>query len=495
MVRVVRSTVIDAPISAVWKVLRDFNGHDRWHPAVRYSHIENALRADQIGNIRNFDLTGGENVREQLLTLSDKDHAFRYRIVSSDVPLHNYIAEVSLRPVTDNNRTFWLWSSQFDTPPGLEQEMQQLVAEGVYEAGFEAVRSLVEPGSRNEENNKPNTSSTGHETGSAMVIDRYGSPEVFRSETTTAPPPGAGQVRIRQRAIGVNYIDVYCRTGYFQLLRPPGIPGLEAVGEVLDVGEGVAHLKPGQRVGYACLPIGAYTTVRTLDAALVVPLPDTIDDETAAGGLLKGITAEFLLHRVHPVSRGDTVLIYAPAGGVGSLLCQWARHLGATVIGATSSPAKVQAAREAGAHHVVIPGETSLAEQVRDLTEGKGADLIYDAVGQDTFGQSVAALANCGHLISFGQASGDIGSWDISSLALMSATISRPNYAHYTDTREKIESITKRLFAAIEQRVITIKVNHCYDLLEAAEAHRLLETRQSTGSIILKTEHSSQSST
>ncbi len=489
MVTVVRSTVIDAPISAVWSVLRDFNGHDRWHPAVRYSHVENAMRADQIGNVRNFDLTGGENVREQLLTLSDKNHEFRYRIVTSDVPLHNYVAEVSLRPVTDRNRTFWLWKSRFDTPPGLEQEMQQLVAEGVYEAGFEAVRALVEKDSPNPEDRDSIAPDAGLQKGSAMVVGRYGLPEVLRPESIAAPLPKAGQVRIRQHAIGVNYIDIYCRTGYFRLLNPPGIPGLEAAGEVLDVGAGVSHLHPGQRVAYACLPIGAYTSIRTLDAALIVPLPDTINTDTAAGAMLKGITAEFLLHRVHPVSAGDTVLVYAPAGGVGSLLCQWARHLGATVIGATSSPAKAQAARDAGAHHVVIPSQMSLVEQVRDVTEGKGADVIYDAVGRETFPHSIAALANRGHLVSYGQASGDIGSWDISSLAMKSATISRPNYVHYTDTPDKIQPITQRLFNAIEQGIINVNVNHRFELRQAADAHHLLETRQTTGSIVLTTEH------
>ncbi len=488
MVRVTRSTVIDAPIADVWNVIRDFNDHDRWHPAVSISRIENALSADQVGNVRNFQLTGGERVREQLLTLSDHNHSFRYRIVDADVPLLNYVAEVSLRPVTDKDRTFWLWESRFDTPPGLEQEMGQLVAEGVYEAGFEAVRSLVEPAGPSTQTVESSHRSAGDETGSAMVFGRYGGPEVFEMKSVSAPIPQAGQVRIRQRAIGVNFIDVYCRTGYFRIQEPPGVLGLEAAGEVIDVGEGVTHLSPGQRVGYACLPMGAYATVRTMNAGLVVPLPDNMDFATAAGCLLKGITAEFLLHRVHPVQAGETVLIFAPAGGVGNLLCQWARRLGATVIGATTSPEKVQAALDAGAHHVVTPDEASLAEQVRDLTDGRGADVIYDAVGRDSFAQSVAALANCGHLVSYGQASGDIGSWDISSLASNSATLSRPNYAHYTDSQEKVSSITSHLFDAIERGVLKVRVQHQYRLSQAAEAHRALQNRETTGSIVLLTD-------
>ena len=486
MIKVTRSTVIDAPISAVWGVLRDFNDHDRWHPAVRHSHIENALPQDQVGAIRNFQLTGGERVREQLLTLSDRDHSFRYRIVDSDIPLQNYVAEVSLRPVTDDDRTFWSWSSSFETPSGLEQEMQHLVAQGVYEAGFEAVRALVE--SRTSASDFSRLQESASETGTAIVIGRYGAPDVLRLESVRAPRPGRGQVRIRQQAIGVNYIDVYCRTGYFRLVNPPGVPGLEAAGEVIDVGEDVTHLQAGQRVVYACLPIGAYTSVRTMDAELVVALPDAIDTVTAAGSLLKGITAEFLLHRVHPVSPGETVLIYAPAGGVGSFLCQWANHLGATVIGATSSPEKVQAARNVGAHHVVTPGESSLADQVMEVTHGRGVDVIYDAVGRNTFAHSIDALAECGHLVSFGQASGDIGSWNISSLASKSVTLSRPNYAHYTDTREKVCSAAERLFDAIERGILRVSVEHRYSLQQAAEAHRSLEDRRTTGSIVLLTE-------
>ncbi len=488
MVRVMRSTVIDAPVSAVWNVLRDYNGHDRWHPAVSTSQVENGLYADQVGNVRNFLLTGGERVREQLLSFSDRDHSFRYRIVEADVPLENYVAEVSLRPVTDKNRTFWLWTSRFDTPPGLEQEMQQLVAEGVYEAGFEAVRSLVE--SPGDVITVDSTVAVPEEmeSGSAMVFTRYGEPEVFQIKPISAPPPGAGQVRIRQRAIGINFIDIYCRTGYFRFVEPPGIIGLEAAGEVIDVGDGVTHLVPGQRIAYACLPFGAYTTVRTMDAALVVPLPESIDFATAAGCLLKGITAQFLLHQVHPVRAGETLLVFAPAGGVGNLLCQWARHLGATVIGATTSPDKVQTALDAGAHHVITPGQLSLAEQVRDLTGGRGADVIYDAVGRDSFAQSVDALANCGHLVSYGQASGDIGNWDISSLASNSATVSRPNYAHYTDTHEKISSVTSQLFDVIQRGILKVKVQHQYRFEQVAQAHRALQNRQTTGSIVLMPE-------
>ena len=498
MVKVERSTVIDAPVSEVWAILRDFNGHDRWHPAVARSRLEGGLRREQIGAVRNFELTGGEKLREQLLTLSDKDHHFRYAIVESEIPLQNYVAEVKLKPVTDGNRTFWSWTSKFRTPPGREQELAELVAKNVYEAGFEAIRERVGRNGRAASQAEraplrtppratPSTATpaTGAIQGEAITIAGYGGPEVLQPGPTSAPPPGPGEVRLRQTAVGVNFIDVYCRSGYFDLLTPPGTPGMEAAGTVIDVGDGVRHLQPGQKVAYACPPVGAYASVRTLDASLVVPLPPGLDEATAAGGLLKGMSAEFLLHRVHKVQPGETLLIYAPAGGVGRLLCQWAKHLGARVIGATSSEEKARIARAAGADEIVLPGPESLEQQVLRLTDGRGADVIYDAVGRDTFAHSLAALATCGHLVSFGQASGDIGSWDISGLASKSVTLSRPNYGHYTDTPEKVAAITERLFDALARRIVTVEIDQRFPLREAAAAHRALEAGQTTGSTIL----------
>ncbi len=489
MVAVSRSTVIDAPIAIVWGLLRDFNAHDQWHPAVAQSYIENFRTPDQVGSVRNFSLTGGERIRERLLTLSDQDYSFRYAIVEADVPLLNYVAEVRLRPVTDQDSTFWSWSSKFDTPPGREQELAELVAEGVYTAGFEAVRAEAVAKTDRSSTAATVTSGQPHEgesrSGQAMVLRRFGGPAALEAKPIAAPAPGPGQVRIAQRAIGVNYIDIYCRTGYFQLVAPPGIPGFEAAGEVIDVGAEVTHLAPGQRVAYACLPAGAYTTVRTMDAALVIPIPQWLTYETAAAVMLKGIAAQFLLHQVHRVAAGQTVLVYAPAGGVGNLLCQWARHLGATVIGATSSPDKSQAAFQAGAQHVVTPGPMSLADQVRDLTDGRGADVIFDAVGRDSFAQSVDALASCGHLVSYGQASGDIGSWDISSLASKSATVSRPSYVHYTDTPDKVAAAAEQLFAALDKKVLQVSIGQTFALQDAAAAHRALESRQTTGSVVL----------
>ncbi|PHQ69831.1 MAG: hypothetical protein COB93_07065 [Sneathiella sp.] len=482
MITVQRSTVIDAPIQVVWDILRDFNGHDRWHPAVDTSVVDDGKRTDQIGAVRNFRLTSGEKIREQLLSLSDRDHFFRYAIVESDIPLQNYVAEVSLKPVTDGNATYWSWTSRFNSPEGRETELADLVADGVYESGFAAIRartqSLITPVS-------PSLATEKSLEGVAIHVDRHGGPEELYSAPVMAPAPGPGEVQIRQTAIGVNFIDIYCRSGYFDLLKPPGVPGMEAVGIVEAVGTNVRHLLRGQRVGYACPPVGAYATVRTMNAALVFPLPDFLDDQTAAAVLLKGMSAEFLVHRVHQIKKGEIALIYAPAGGVGRLLCQWAKHLGATVIGATSSEEKARVARAAGAHHVILPGSQSLEKQVMDITGDHGADVIYDAVGRDSFAHSVAALATCGHLVSYGQASGDIGARDIGSLASVSATLSRPNFGHYTDTPEKVAAITTRLFEAIERHVISVDIGNIFSLSQASDAHRALEGRKTTGSTIM----------
>ena len=523
MVRVRRTTVVDAPIDAVWRILRDFNGHDRWHPIVARSALEDGRRTDQVGAVRNFVLPGGERVREVLLSLSDRERRLRYSIVDSDLPLRDYVAEFFLRPVTDGDRTFWSWSSRFRTPPGEEEALARLVGEEVYEAGFDGVRGALglatgaspraapaPRAARAAGNAATERSSTGVRStsaasrptdrspdasadasaaraiaGEAMVIARHGGPEVLVPAPVAAPRPGPGEVRIRQTAIGVNYIDVYCRTGYFDLVEPPGALGMEAAGTVIDVGPGVRHLGAGQRVAYACPPPGAYATVRTMDAALVIPLPDRIDEETAAAVLLKGMSAEFLLHRVHRLEAGQVALVFAPAGGVGRLLCQWAAHLGARVIGATSSEAKARAARTAGAHDVILPGEASLEEQVRALTRGHGADVIYDGVGRDSFAHSVAALAVRGHLVSYGQASGDIGPYDIGSLAAKSATVSRPNFAHFTDTPEKVAAITARLIDAMERNIVRAEIGQRYPLREAPAAHRALEAGETTGSTIL----------
>jgi NADPH:quinone reductase len=494
MVRVYRSTVVDAPVEEVWQLLRDFNAHDQWHPIVAESVIEDGRRADEIGCVRRFSLRDGGEIREQLLRLSDRERSFTYCILEAPLPLIGYVATVRLKPVTDGGGTLWEWFSSFSTPPEQEAALTALVGQQVYEAGFAAAKQhLRHPAAARDQARPPGArraaagiAAPGQAIAcNAVVLREHGGPEALRWESVTVPPPGRGEVRLRHTAIGLNYIDVYARTGYYRLVEPPGVLGMEGAGTVLDIGEGVQGIMPGDRVGYACLPPGAYAEVRTMPADRLVVLPDFVDDETAAAGLLKGMTAEFLLHRVHQVKEGDAVLVHAAAGGVGLLLCQWARHLGATVIGTVGTEAKARLARENGCAYPVVSEAGDFVGQVLEITGGRGADVVYDAVGRDTFLRSYQALAQRGHLVSYGQASGPIQPIDIAAFAGKSATVSRPSFGHYTGTPQQVRAITDRLFDAIEKGVVRVRVQQRYPLREVAQAHRDLEARRTTGSTVL----------
>lgn len=504
MVQVRQSTIIDAPIEEVWAILRDFNGHDRWHPAIASSEIDGGEPADAVGAVRHFRLADGGELREQLLALSDKDRRLSYCLLEAPLPLMGYVASIRLKPVTDGNATFWEWRSEFHPPAHRRDELVKLVTEDIYRAGFAAIRNLLRrrdvptpaearpvpaiAASRSAAaapRPSPAPSLESAETTRAILVERYGGPDELQLKQIALPPPAPNEVRIRHTVIGVNFIDVYCRTGFFDLLQPPGVPGMEAAGIIEAVGSAISGLSVGDRVAYACPPVGAYAERRNMAPDLLVRLSDDISDEAAAAGLLKGVTASFLLHDIHAVRPGEVVLIHAAAGGIGQLLVQWARHLGATVIATVSSDDKARIAERLGAHHVVVYSREDFSEAVMRLTGGAGADVIYDAVGADTFAGSLAALAVRGHLVSFGQASGPVGSWDIGRLASRSITVSRPNYAHYTDTPEKLAPHVDRFFSVFRQRAVTVASPVAYDLAKAADAHRDLESRRTTGALVL----------
>ncbi len=504
MVEVVQSTVIDAPIDDVWRILRDFNGHDRWHPAVATSAIEGGAPVDAIGSVRRFRLAAGGELREQLLALSDADFSLTYCLLEAPLPLMGYVASIRLKRVTDGERTLWQWRSQFRPPRHREDELVQLVTQDIYQAGFAAIRRRLEgrayaPAVERERTASPRGDAVAAPSAAprpsadaqarlrtkAIVVAAYGGPEVLRIEDVGLPDPGPGEVRIRHTAIGVNFIDVYCRTGYFDLLKPPGVPGMEAAGVIEAVGGGVDGFSAGERVAYACPPVGAYCERRNMSTELLVHLSEDISDELAAAALLKGVTASFLLHDVHEVKPGEVVLVHAAAGGVGQLLTQWARRLGAIVIGAVSTDDKARVAERLGAQKVIIPSREAIERTVLDFTGGRGADVIFDAVGKETFDASIAALAIRGHLVSFGQASGAIGERDVGRLSAKSVTLSRPNYVHYTDTPEKLGQHVARFFSALRQGILTVQPPKRYGLAEAAQAHRDLESRRTTGPLIL----------
>ncbi len=318
-----------------------------------------------------------------------------------------------------------------------------------------------------------------------VLMQEPGGPDVLQIGETDLPLPGPGELRLRQTAIGVNYHDVYVRSGLYQTLPLPGVPGIEAAGVVESVGAGVTHVAPGDRIGYITGQYGCYAQARNLDAALAVRLPDALTDVQAAASLIKAFTVAMLLHLVHRVERGETILVHAAAGGVGQLLSSWACDLGATVIGTVGSAEKAEIARAHGAEHVILYREEDVAARVAEITGGSGVSAVYDAVGADTFEGSVASLGFEGHLVGYGQASGPVPPFAMSLLATRSLTVSRPIVFHYLRRPERLASIGTQVFDAFARGAIRPIDPVVLPLAEAAEAHRLLEARQSPGGIVL----------
>jgi NADPH2:quinone reductase len=318
----------------------------------------------------------------------------------------------------------------------------------------------------------------------AIRIHTHGGPEVMHFEAVPTPEPGPGEALVRHAAIGLNYIDVYFRTGLYKSSLPL-IPGMEAAGTVAAVGDGVTVVKPGDRVAYASAPVGAYATERVIAADRLLKLPDAIDFQTAAAMMLQGMTAQYLLRRTHRVQAGETILVHAAAGGVGLIMCQWARHLGASVIGIVSNEQKAELARAHGAEHVLI-GHAELSAQVKRITGGAMVPVVYDSVGKDTFTASLDCLAPLGMMVSYGNSSGPVGPVDIGLLAAKgSLFLTRPSLATYTAKRADLEESARDLFDVVTSGAVKIRVNQTFKLADAAEAHRALEDRRTTGSTVL----------
>ena len=314
-------------------------------------------------------------------------------------------------------------------------------------------------------------------------IHSLGGPEVLRWEDVAVPPPAAGEVQVRHTAIGLNYIDVYHRTGVYPI-GLPAIIGSEAAGIVEAVGPGVAGLKAGDRVTYAPV-IGAYCELRNLPAERAIPLPAAIADEQAAGMMLKGMTARSLLRRAYPVKRGDRVLVHAAAGGVGLILCQWAKSLGATVLGTVGSEEKAALAAANGCDHTILYRSTDFVAAVKDLTGGEGVHAVFDGVGKDTFLKSLQCMAAFGTIVSFGQASGRVEPFDIVALRDKALYATRCSLAIHVTRRADLLAAANDLFAAVQSGAVKIAVRRRYALKDAVQAHRELEARATDGSSIL----------
>lgn len=319
---------------------------------------------------------------------------------------------------------------------------------------------------------------------SAIRFERFGGPEVLEYRDVTVPAPGPGEARVAHTAVGVNFIDVYHRTGLYPLQLPSGLGG-EAAGVVVAVGSGVTHVRAGDRVAYtAPAPLGSYATERVLDARWLVRLPDGVDDRTGAAMMLKGLTAWYLLHRSYAARRGDWVLLYAAAGGVGSIAAQWARELGVRVIGVVSTPAKRELALAYGCEHVLLADEP-IAKRVRELTGG-GVPAVYDSVGRDTFMQSLDCLQPHGVMVSFGNSSGKVEPFALQELTKRgSLYVTRPTLYDFIRTRADLEQAGAALFELVQEGAIEIPIGQTYPLRDAAAAHRDLEARRTTGCTVL----------
>ena len=319
----------------------------------------------------------------------------------------------------------------------------------------------------------------------AIRIHETGGPEVLTWEDVESGEPGPGEVRLRQTAVGLNFIDVYQRTGLHPIGTLPAAIGMEAAGIIEATGEGVCGFQANDRVAYA-MGLGAYAEERVIATDRLVKLPDGVDDHQAAAMMLQGMTAFYLLRRTYPVKAGETILVYAAAGGVGLILCQWAKHLGANVIGCVGSHEKAELARAYGCDHTILYRDEDIAVRVREITNGNGVPVSYDSIGKATFESSINSLAPFGMLVSFGNASGPVEPFNPGILAAKgSLYFTRPTLATHTATRELLDECANKLFAIVSSGQVKINVGQTYPLAETAQAHRDLEARKTLGSTVL----------
>ncbi len=319
----------------------------------------------------------------------------------------------------------------------------------------------------------------------SVVIHQTGGPEVLSFEEVEVAAPAPEEAQVRHTAVGLNFLEVYLRTGAYPAKLPSGL-GNEAAGVITAVGRKARGFRVGERVAYVSNTPGSYSELRNLPASRLVKIPKDIPDETAAAVMLKGLTAHYLLRRTYRVKRGDTILVHAAAGGVGLILCQWAKALGATVIGVVSSDAKAQLARKHGCRHVLISGRDELVASVKQLTQGSGVAVVYDSVGKDTFMESLDCLRPLGMMVSYGNASGMPPA--VSPLELSkrgSLFLTRPTLFSYIGTRKELDAASRELFAVLRKKVVKVRIGQRYPLAKAADAHRDLEARRTTGSSVL----------
>jgi NADPH2:quinone reductase len=319
----------------------------------------------------------------------------------------------------------------------------------------------------------------------AIRFHKTGGPEVLQWEEVQVGKPGAGEARVRHTAVGLNYVETYFRSGLYPTAALPSGLGTEAAGVVEEVGPGVADVKPGDRVAYVGGPLGAYSEVRVMPTERLVVLPKGISDQHGAAMMLKGLTSQYLIRQVFKVKKGDTILFHAAAGGVGLIACQWAKSLGATVIGTVGTEEKAKLAREHGCAHTIIYTREDFVQRVKDITKGEMVPVVYDAVGKDTFMKSLDCLRPHGLMVNFGQASGALGPMDLGIFAAKgSLFFTRPTLNTYTAKRADYQAMTKDLFEVVQSGAVKLTINQTYALKDAAQAHRDLHSRKTTGQTV-----------
>lgn len=489
-ISVIRSSVIDAPIDRVWAVLRDFSGYERWHPAVSRSRMENDVGGDVVGGVRQFILNGVE-MREQLLRLSDREQTLTSCILDSPLPLLDYVSTIRLKPVTDENRTFWDWRLRFRAPDDRAAELEDLVGRQVCEAGFTGLRRFLfkqeappRVSAPEEAMAVPAALGAGPLPSKAVVVEAVGGPEVMSVRDGTVALPGPLEVRIRQTAIAVNYHDIQHRRGISAGFDLPGTPGMEGVGAIIDVGENVIGVFPGDRVVYMSRKTGAYADIRCIDADACILLPDGLSDMDAAM-LLKGLTGALLLSRIFRAAPGATILIQAVSGGVGHLLSQWAKSMGLTVIGTVSTTDKAKFSRGCGCDYPILAADDhSLASEVMRVTHGRGVDYWVHTSGGQGLDTAVKCLSVCGHCAVIGDRDGHPMPLDLKVLRERSLTVSAPVCFDYFNDRPYLERLAHQLFAKIQSRVI-IPAVEAFPLSQASKAHHRIESRENMGAVVL----------
>lgn len=488
-ITVIRSAVIDAPVDRVWAVLRDFDGYHRWHPDVEICKLEGNGDGDVVGVVRRIRLTDGSELREQLLGHSDRERSLSYCLLDAPLPLFDFVATVTLRPVTDGDRTFWEWRARFRTTEARATELEQLVGSRLCEAGFTGLRQLLAeevaptPPAAAESEVAPLAASEPLLT-RAMLVVAAGAVDTLTVKDLTVPPPGSQQVRLRQHAVAVNFIDIEERRGWVAGTVYPATPGVEGVGVVLDVGPGVDGLFPGDRVAYVDPAGGAYAGVRLVAAEACLPLPEGVSDIEATT-LLKGVTTALLLGRVFRVAATATIMVEAAAGGLGHLLTQWAKSLGLTVIGTVSNAEKARFTRDRGCDcPIVCTEKTDVAVEVIRATKGRGVDYWVASSGAQGLSAALVCLSRGGHCAVIGQRGGEGGSLTVDTLRRRSLSVSAPVYSDYLADRQYFQRLAHQLFAKIQSGVIQPAIT-TFPLLSAADAHRLLEQHRNMGAVAL----------